>query len=49
MISSLTELGRVGVTAVGDTPAQATSLYERAQRVLLEEAQAAGRDVVLPD
>ncbi|HEY2043111.1 MAG TPA: peptide ligase PGM1-related protein [Jatrophihabitans sp.] len=41
MISSLTEHGRVGLTAVGNTRAEAEALYERAQRVLLEEAEAA--------
>ena len=48
MISSLTELGRVGMTAVGDTPAQAMELYDRAQRVLLDEARAAGQQRPLP-
>jgi hypothetical protein len=38
MISCLTEHGRVGLTAVGNTRAEAESLYERAQRILLEEA-----------
>jgi len=49
MISCLTEEGRVGLTAVGDSPAQAESIYQRAQRVLLDEAQAALRDVPIPD
>jgi hypothetical protein len=49
MISSLTELGRVGMTAVGNTAEQAKALYDRAERVLLEEAEEAGREVVLPD
>ncbi|MEZ0448557.1 peptide ligase PGM1-related protein [Cellulomonas sp. ICMP 17802] len=48
MISCLTELGRVGLTAVGDTPEQAMELYERAQEVLLAEAVAAGRARTLP-
>ncbi|MUN09041.1 hypothetical protein GLX25_18205 [Agromyces luteolus] len=48
MISSLTEHGRVGMTAVGDTPEHATALYERASRVLLDEARAAGRPLELP-
>ena len=38
MISSLSECGRVGMTAVGDTPEQAMALYERAQQILLAEA-----------
>jgi hypothetical protein len=39
MISCLTEHGRVGLTAVGDSPAQAEAIYQRAQRVLLDEAR----------
>ena len=38
MMSALTELGRVGLTAVGDTAEQADATYRRAERVLLEEA-----------
>jgi len=34
MISCLTEHGRVGLTAVGDSPARAEAIYQRAQRVL---------------
>ena len=41
MISALTELGRVGLTAVGDSPQQADATYRRAERILLEEAEAA--------
>lgn len=48
MISSITEHGRVGMTAVGDTPEHAMELYERAQRVLLEEARDAGSGSTLP-
>jgi hypothetical protein len=48
MISCLTEHGRVGLTAVGDTPAEADAIYKRAQRVLLDEAAAALREVPLP-
>jgi hypothetical protein len=39
MISALSENGRVGLTAVGDTPEQADATYRRAERVLLEEAE----------
>ena len=39
MISCLTELGRVGLTAVGDTPASAKAMYDKAERILLEEAR----------
>ena len=38
MMSALTELGRLGFTAVGDTPEQADAAYRRAERILLDEA-----------
>ncbi len=38
MISCLTECGRVGLTAVGDSPEDAWSIYQEAQEVLLREA-----------
>ena len=38
MISALSENGRVGLTAVGDTPEQADITFRRAERVLMEEA-----------
>jgi hypothetical protein len=41
MISCLSEHGRVGLTAVGDTPAQAEATYRRAEQILLEEARSA--------
>jgi hypothetical protein len=41
MISSVTEAGRVGMTAVGDSAPQARQVYERAERILLAEALAA--------
>ena len=40
MISCLTELGRVGMTAVGESPAAAQAVYDRAERILLQEARA---------
>ena len=49
MISSITEHGRVGMTAVGDTPEQAMQLYDRARELLLSEARAASRESALPD
>ncbi len=49
MISCITEHGRVGMTAVGDTPEQAMELYERARRVLLDEARLAGTPAPLPE
>lgn len=48
MISSLTELGRIGLTAVGDSPAEADKRYREAERVLLEEARASFREAPLP-
>jgi hypothetical protein len=44
MISCLTECGRVGMTAVGDSPQDTWDLYQRAQAVLLEEAERAAAD-----
>jgi hypothetical protein len=41
MISCLTECGRVGVTAVGDSPREARRIYEEAQSMLLHEAELA--------
>jgi hypothetical protein len=41
MISCLTECGRVGLTAVGDTPEDAERIYQEAQAVLLREAEQA--------
>jgi hypothetical protein len=39
MMSALSELGRTGMTAVGETPEQADATYRRAERVLVEEAE----------
>jgi hypothetical protein len=41
MMSCLTEHGRVGLTAVGNSAAEANTLYGRAERILLDEARAA--------
>ncbi len=48
MISSLTEHGRVGLTAVGDTAEDADRRYQEAQQILLEEAKAALSETALP-
>ena len=48
MISSLTEHGRVGLTAVGDTPAEADQRYRQAERILLEEARLSLEEPPLP-
>jgi hypothetical protein len=41
MIGALSELGRVGLTAVGDSREQADALFRRAERVVHEEAAVA--------
>ena len=41
MISCLTECGRIGLTAVGDTPEDARRIYQEAESVLLREAEPA--------
>ena len=48
MMSCLTEEGRVGLTAVGDSPADADARYRRAEQVLLAEARAALTPLALP-
>jgi hypothetical protein len=49
MISCLTEHGRVGLTAVGDSPEEAEAIYQKAERILLAEAAAAAKDPALPE
>ena len=41
MISSLTERGRVGLTAVGESPADADRRHRQAEKILLQEAAVA--------
>jgi hypothetical protein len=48
MISCVTEHGRIGLTAVGNTAAEAAAIHQRAERTLLDEAQAALQEVRLP-
>jgi hypothetical protein len=48
MISCLTEHGRLGLTAVGDSPADADAVFQKAERILLAEAEAAATDRPLP-
>jgi hypothetical protein len=48
MVSCITELGRLGLTAVGDSPAEADKRYREAERILLEEARASLQEVPLP-
>ena len=49
MMSCLTEHGRVGLTAVGDTPEEADQRYRAAERVLRDEARLALEEGPLPD
>jgi len=49
MISSIAECGRIGMTAVGDTPERAREFYERGARILLEEAARARAEQALPE
>jgi hypothetical protein len=48
MISSLTEHGRIGLTAVGQSPEEAMRIYEDAQHVLFAEAATAREESRLP-
>ncbi|WP_323101997.1 peptide ligase PGM1-related protein [Intrasporangium sp. YIM S08009] len=48
MISSITECGRVGMTAIGDTPDSAQEVFDRAESALLTEARASLRPLPLP-
>ena len=48
MISSLTEHGRVGLTAVGDSRAEADRRYRDAERILLAEARLSLEEPGLP-
>ncbi len=40
MISSITECGRIGMTAIGETPDSAQDVFDRAESALLAEARA---------
>jgi len=48
MISSITECGRVGMTAIADTPDSAQDVFDRAESALLAEAQASLLPLPLP-
>jgi hypothetical protein len=48
MMSALSELGIVGLTAVGESPAQADQVYRRAERILTDEASLAAGAPALP-
>ena len=48
MMSALTAHGRVGMTAIGESPAAADQLYAAAEGALLEEARAALRAEPVP-
>jgi len=48
MLSALTELGRVGLTGVGDSPEEADDVYRQAEAALLEDGRAALAPRTLP-
>ena len=48
MISCVTECGRLGMTAIGDSPDEAWQIYEDATAVLLEEGERAAVQGALP-
>ena len=48
MLSSISQHGRLGLTAVGESHEQAYQIYERAMRALQEEAKVALNDPGLP-
>jgi hypothetical protein len=48
MISSITECGRVGMTAIGDTPDSAQDVFDRAESALLAEARASLTPLPVP-
>jgi len=48
MLSALTTFGRVGMTAIGRTPAAAQELYDAAEQALLDEARQAATPSTLP-
>jgi PGM1 C-terminal domain len=48
MMSALTELGRIGLTAVGDSPEEAEQIYSEAERALLDEGRSALAPSKLP-
>lgn len=41
MLSAVPEMGQLGITCVGDSPEEAQERFEQAERVLVEEAEAA--------
>jgi hypothetical protein len=48
MLSCVTEHGRLGLTAVADSRAEAEALHRKAESMLLAEAAAAGRPLEVP-
>lgn len=48
MLSALTTFGRVGMTAIGPTPAAAQELYDAAEEALLDDAREAATPPSLP-
>ena len=48
MMSALSELGRIGLTAVGETREEADATYRRAEQIITDEATEALADPMLP-
>jgi hypothetical protein len=49
MLATISENGRFGVVAVGDSPEQAEELYHRMQKVVRNEALQAIQAPAIPD
>ena len=49
MMTALSEHGRTGLTAIGNSPEDAYAMYERAVSALDEEAEKALKDPGLPE
>lgn len=49
MLSAIGDHGRLGLTAIGDSHAEARSLYERMERAMHEEASRASEHAPLPE
>ena len=47
MLSALTELGRMGMTAIGSSATDAQARFDIAQRVLLDAAATLGSEVAV--
>lgn len=48
MMGALSEFGRTGLTAIGDSPQEADAIFSQTVDALTQEAEGAFQDVVLP-